>query len=69
MIKTSTEDDDLYGFMAEQNDETAVDTEANAEVELYTANASIETKSLVGLSSGHCSFLSIQCCSTKRCSG
>jgi hypothetical protein len=36
MIKTSTEDD---GFMAEQNDETAVDTEVNAEIELHTANA------------------------------
>jgi hypothetical protein len=47
MIKASTENYDLYSFMAEQNDETAVDTEANAEVELYTASASIETKSLV----------------------
>lgn len=46
-IQSSTDDDDLYGFMMEQNIESVVDTEVNAEVELYIASASVETKSLL----------------------
>jgi len=45
-IPVSSQDDDLYGFMAEQNEESLADTEVAAEVELYTVNASVETKSL-----------------------
>jgi hypothetical protein len=33
-IQALTENDDLYGFVVEQNDETAVYTEVNADVEL-----------------------------------
>jgi hypothetical protein len=45
-IPASTQDD-LYLFMAEQNEESAAATEISAEVELYTTNASIETEALV----------------------
>ncbi len=46
MIPESTKEDDLYGFMAEQIEDSAATTEAVAEVELYTATASLETTAL-----------------------